>query len=45
MTTYNNRTLPIMKFTFYGNGKVKKIFKPNNLTVFLYNNMINVLQK
>ena len=41
----DNGTLPIMKFKFYRNGKIKNFFKPKNLTVLLYNNMINVLEK
>ena len=38
-------TLPIMKFTFYRNGVIKKIYKPKNLATILYNNMMELLEK
>ena len=41
----DNGTLPIMKFIFYRNGKIKEIFKPKNLTTLFYNSMNEVLEK
>ena len=41
----DNGTLPIMKFIFYRNGKIKRIFRPNNLTTLLYNSMTQLLEK
>ena len=41
----DNGTLPIMKFVFYRNGEIKRIFKPKSLTTLLYNSMNEVLEK
>ena len=38
-------TPPIMKFIFYRNGIIKRIYKPKNLATILYNNMIELLEK
>ena len=41
----DNGTLPIMKFDFYRNGKISKIYKPKNLVTLFYDRMIEILEK
>ena len=41
----DNGTLPIMKFDFYRNGVIKKIYKPKNLIPLFYNRMNEILEK
>ena len=41
----DNGTLPIMKFDFYRNGKINKIYKPKNLNALFYDRMIEILEK
>ena len=41
----DNGTLPIMKFDFYRNGKINKIYKPKNLITLFYDRMIEILEK
>ena len=41
----DNGTLPIMKFDFYRNGKIRKIYKPRDLMTLFYDNFIEILEK
>ena len=41
----DNGTLPIMKFDFYRNGKISKIYKPKNLIHLFYDRMTELLEK
>ena len=41
----DNGTLPILEFTFYRNGKIKKIYKPKNLITLFYDRMVEFLEK
>jgi hypothetical protein len=41
----DNGTLPIIKFDFYRNGKISKIFKPKNIDQLFYDQMISSLEK
>ena len=41
----DNGTLPIMKFDFYRNGKIRKIYKPKNLMTLFYDLMVEIIEK
>ena len=41
----DNGTLPLMKFDFYRNGKINRIYKPKNLDNFFYDLMSDLLPK
>ena len=41
----DNGTLPMMKFDFYRNGNITKIYKPKNLTKLFYDSMTEFLEK
>ena len=41
----DNGTLPIIKFDFYRNGKIRKIYKPKNLMTLFYDNFLEILEK
>ena len=41
----DNETLPIMKFDFYKNGQIRKIFKPKNLITLFNDRMLEILEK
>lgn len=41
----DNGTLPIMKFDFYKNGKIRKIYKPKNLIILFYDLMVEIMEK
>ena len=41
----DNGTLPIMKFDFYRNGKINKIYMPKNLDNFFYDQITDLLEK
>ena len=41
----DNGTLPILEFTFYRNGKIKRIFKPKTLITLFYDRMVEFLEK
>ena len=41
----DNETLPLMKFAFYRNGKISRIYKPKSLSSFFYDQMIDIIEK
>ena len=41
----DNETLPLMKFDFYRNGKISRIYKPKNLSALVYDQMLDILEK
>ena len=41
----DNGTFPIMKFDFYRNGKIIKIYKPKNLITLFDNKLTEILEK
>ena len=41
----DNGTLPIIKFDFYRNGKIRKIHKPRDLITLFYDNFLDILEK